>query len=63
MNRLLLVGGAGLAFGAVVLGLAAPRFNPVGLGINLAAIALGLLMGKVIGLFIFRRILPAPGSK
>ncbi len=58
MNRLLLVGGAGLAFGAVVLGLAAPHFNPVGLGINLAAIGLGLLMGKVIGLFIFRRILP-----
>ncbi len=58
MNRMLLVGGAGLAFGAVVLGLAAPHFNPVGLGINLAAIALGLLTGKVIGLFIFRRILP-----
>jgi hypothetical protein len=63
MNRMLLVGGAGLAFGAVVLGLAAPHFKPVLLGINLAAIGLGLLMGKVIGLFIFRRILPTAGRK
>lgn len=62
MNRLLLIGGAGLTFGAVGLALLAPRFNPVGLGINLAAIGLGLLMGKGIGLFMFRRISPAAGK-
>ena len=62
MNRILLIGGAGFAVGAVVLGLMAPRFNPVGLGINLAAIGLGLLMGKVIGRFMFRRISPAAGK-
>jgi len=62
MNRLLLIGGAGLALGAVVLALGAPRFNPVGLGVNLAAIALGLLMGRIIGRFIFRRVLPAAGK-
>jgi ribose/xylose/arabinose/galactoside ABC-type transport system permease subunit len=50
--------GAGLAIGAVVLALLAPRFNPVSLAINLAAIAVGLLMGKVVGLFLFRRVLP-----
>jgi hypothetical protein len=58
LNRMLLVGGAGLACGAVGLALTAPHFRPVLLGINLGAIALGLLMGKGIGLFMFRRILP-----
>lgn len=62
MNRMLLVGGAGLAVGAVVLALMAPHFNPIGLGINLGAIVVGLLMGKVIGRFIFRRISPAAGN-
>ncbi len=58
LNRMLLVGGAGLAFGAVGLALINSPFNPVLLGINLGAIGLGLLMGKGIGLFMFRRILP-----
>ncbi|HYS02015.1 MAG TPA: hypothetical protein VET82_06675 [Candidatus Eisenbacteria bacterium] len=58
LNRMLLVGGAGLAFGAVGLALTAHPFNPALLGINLGAIGLGLLMGKGIGLFMFRRILP-----
>lgn len=59
---MLLIGGVGLAIGAVVIALLAPHFNPVGLGINLAAIVLGLLMGKVIGRFIFRRISPTAGK-
>jgi hypothetical protein len=59
LNRILLVGGGGLAIGAVLLAVLAPRFNPVLLAINLAAIAVGLLMGKGIGIFIFRRVLPA----
>jgi hypothetical protein len=59
LNRILLVGGSGLAFGAVLLALLAPRFDPVALGINLLAIGLGLLMGKGLGLFMFRRVLPA----
>ncbi len=58
LNRWLLAVGGGLAIGAVVVALLAPRFNPVLLGVNLVAIAVGLLMGKVIGLFIFRRVLP-----
>lgn len=58
MNRLLLIGGSLLAIGAVVVSLLAPHFDPVGLGMNLAGIALGLLMGKGIGKFMFRRILP-----
>jgi hypothetical protein len=62
LNRMLLIGGAGLAFGAVGLALMAPHFNPILLGINLGAIGLGLLMGKGIGLFMFRRILPAAGN-
>jgi hypothetical protein len=36
-----------------------PPFKPVELGINLLAIGLGLLMGKGIGRFMFRRVLPA----
>ncbi len=52
------MGGAGFTIGAVVLALRAPRFDPVVLGINLVAIVLGLLMGKVIGTFVFRRVLP-----
>jgi hypothetical protein len=55
---MLLTVGGGLAIGAVVLALLAKPFNPLSLGVNLAAIAVGLLMGKVIGLFIFRRVLP-----
>jgi hypothetical protein len=58
LNRILLLGGAGFAIGAVVLALLAPRFEPVVLAFNLVAIGLGLLMGRVIGGFIFRRIAP-----
>jgi hypothetical protein len=58
LNRILLIGGAGLAVGAVLLALLAPRFDPGALGINLLAIGLGLLMGKGIGRFMFRRVLP-----
>jgi hypothetical protein len=35
-----------------------PRFDAGRLAINLAAIALGLLMGKGIGMFFFRRAYP-----
>jgi len=59
LNRILLIGGGGLAIGAVILAVLAPRFDGGLLAINLAAIAVGLLMGKVIGKFIFRRVLPA----
>jgi hypothetical protein len=59
LNRILLIGGAGLAVGAVLLALLAPRFDPGALGINLLAIGLGLLMGKGLGQFMFRRVLPA----
>jgi hypothetical protein len=59
MNRWLLIGGGLLALGAVLVALLAPRFDPVALGVNLAAIGLGLLMGKGIGRFMFRRVLPA----
>jgi hypothetical protein len=59
LNRILLIGGGGLAIGAVVLAVLTPPFNPVRLGINLLAIGLGLLMGKGIGRFMFRRVLPA----
>ena len=62
LNRWLLIGGAGFTIGAVVLALRAPRFEPVVLGINLVAIVLGLLMGRVIGRFVFRHILPASGK-
>ena len=62
MNRWLLIGGAGLAIGALVVTLLAPHFNPLNLGIDLAAIALGLLMGKFIGKFLFRRVLPTGGK-
>jgi hypothetical protein len=54
-----LIGGGGLAAGAVLLALLTPPFKPVLLGINLAAIGLGLLMGKGLGMFMFRRVLPA----
>jgi hypothetical protein len=63
LNRILLIGGAGLAVGAVLLALLSPPFKPVLLGINLAAIGLGLLMGKGIGMFMFRRVLPAASKK
>jgi len=59
LNRILLIGGASLAVGAVLLALVERPFNPTLLGINLAGIALGLLMGKGMGMFIFRRVLPA----
>lgn len=59
MNRMLLFGGSGLAIGAIAIAVLAPHFDPLRLGINLAAIAVGLLMGKVIGKFLFRRVLPA----
>jgi len=59
LNRILLIGGAGLAVGAVLLALVDKPFKPVALGINLLAIGLGLLMGKGLGRFMFRRVLPA----
>jgi uncharacterized protein YjeT (DUF2065 family) len=62
LNRLLLLGGSALALGAVLVAVLAPRFKPIWLGINLGAIGLGLLMGKGIGRFIFRRVLPTPGK-
>lgn len=52
-----------MAAGAVLLALVTPPFNPMALGINLAAIGLGLLMGKGIGSFVFRRILPTASNK
>jgi hypothetical protein len=58
MNRYLLIGGGFLAFGAVLIALVNQPFRPVELGINLLAIGLGLLMGKGIGRFMFRRVLP-----
>jgi hypothetical protein len=58
MNRYLLIGGAFLAFGAVVIALVNRPFDPGALGINLLAIGLGLLMGKGFGRFLFRRVLP-----
>ena len=61
INRILLIGGSGLALGAVTIALLAPHFDPMGLGVNLAAIAAGLLMGKGIGRFFFRRVSPASG--
>jgi hypothetical protein len=63
LNRILLIGGGGLAFGAVLLALVQRPFNPVMLGTNLAAIGLGLLMGKGIGMFMFRRVLPTARNK
>jgi hypothetical protein len=62
LNRILLIGGSGLAIGAVLLAVLSPRFDPVALGINLLAIVLGLLMGKGIGRFMFRRVLPTPNK-
>ena len=63
LNRILLIGGGGLAAGAVLLALLTPPFNPMKLGINLAAIGLGLLMGKGLGMFVFRRMLPTASNK
>jgi hypothetical protein len=62
LNRILLMGGGALALGAVALAVLAPRFDPTALAVNLAAIGLGLLMGKGIGMFVFRRVLPAPNK-
>ncbi|TMD65107.1 MAG: hypothetical protein E6I84_10665 [Chloroflexi bacterium] len=56
LNRILLIGGSGLAIGAILLAVLTRRFDA--LAINLAAIAIGLVMGKGIGMFIFRRTLP-----
>ena len=58
LNRILLIGGGGLAIGAVMLAVLAPRFDGGMLAINLVAIAVGLLMGKGIGMFFFRRAYP-----
>jgi hypothetical protein len=58
LNRILLIGGGGLAVGAVLLALAVHPFNFVMLLVNLGAIGLGLVMGKGIGMFMFRRVLP-----
>ena len=63
LNRILLIGGGGLAFGAVLLALLTPPFKPMLLGLNLGAIGLGLLMGKGIGRFMFRRVLPTTSQK
>jgi hypothetical protein len=63
LNRILLIGGGGLAAGAVLLALLSPPFKPMVLGFNLAAIGLGLLMGKGIGRFMFRRVLPTASHK
>jgi len=63
LNRILLIGGGGLAAGAVLLALVPRPFNPTLLGIDLAAIGLGLLMGKGIGMFMFRRVLPTASNK
>lgn len=48
-----------LALGAVALAVFTRPFDPMALGINLGAIALGLLMGTGVGTFMFRRILPS----
>jgi len=58
LNRILLIGGGGLAIGAVMLAVLAPRFDGGLLAINLVAIAVGLLMGKGIGMIFFRRAYP-----
>ena len=63
MNRYLLIGGGFLALGAVLVALAVKPFNPVSLGLYLGAIGLGLLMGKGIGRFMFRRMLPTSSNK
>ena len=63
LNRILLIGGGGLAVGAVLLALVTRPFQPMVLGFNLAAIGLGLLMGKGIGMFLFRRVLPTATNK
>ena len=63
LNRILLIGGGGMAFAAVLLALVTKPFNPKLLGIDLAAIGLGLLMGKGIGMFMFRRVLPTASNK
>jgi len=42
----------------VMLAVLAPRFDGGMLAINLVAIAVGLLMGKGIGMFFFRRAYP-----
>jgi hypothetical protein len=59
LNRYLLIGGGFLALGAVLIALVNRPFDPVTLGIDLLAIGLGLLMGKGLGRFMFRRVLPA----
>jgi hypothetical protein len=63
LNRILLIGGGGLAVGAVLLAVSTKPFDPVALGTNLLAIGLGLLMGKGIGRFMFRRVLPTASNK
>ena len=63
LNRILLIGGGGLAVGAVLLALLTRPFQPKLLAIHLAAIGLGLLMGKGLGMFMFRRMLPTASNK
>ena len=63
LNRILLIGGGGLAAGAVLLALLNRPFQPMVLAVDLAAIGLGLLMGKGIGMFLFRRMLPTSSNK
>jgi hypothetical protein len=62
LNRILLIGAGVLAVGAVALAVVTRPFNPGALAVNLAAIGLGLLMGKGIGMFMFRRVLPTPSK-
>jgi hypothetical protein len=52
-----------MAFAAVLLALVTKPFDLKLLGIYLAAIGLGLLMGKGIGMFMFRRVLPTATNK
>jgi hypothetical protein len=63
LNRILLIGGGGLAASAVLLALVSRPFKPTVLAFNLAAIGLGLLMGKGLGRFMFRRVLPTSSHK
>ena len=62
MNRMLLLGGGALALGAVVIAVLSPHFDPARLGVNLAAIGLGLLMGRGIARFLFKGVSPTVGK-
>jgi hypothetical protein len=58
LNRMLLLGGAALSLGAILLALISHPFDPARLGINLAVIVVGLAMGRGIGRFLFRGVAP-----